>query len=281
MNTKELLKSIGTRTNGDLYFGVVGPVRSGKSTFIKKFMEIAVIPNISDEGDKKRAVDELPQSGVGKTITTTEPKFVPNNSVMINVEDSLNINVRLVDCVGYVIDDAKGYKDEDGVRMVKTPWFEDAIPFDEAARIGTQKVISDHSTIGIVVTTDGSIADIDRANYVEAENEIINELNFLRKVLDIYMSQTLVFKNKKILCTGEELIDLIKTITNAENANIELETSVLDSSCGCINTSEIPILDVDKIWILSNNERKIFKYSYPQAISLFERCNISLKYIKC
>ena len=112
-----------------------------------------------------------------------------------------------------------------------------------------------------------------------SSNEIINELNFLRKVLDIYMSQTLVFKNKKILCTGEELIDLIKTITNAEN--IELETSVLDSSCGCINTSEIPILDVDKIWILSNNERKIFKYSYPQAISLFERCNISLKYIKC
>ena len=112
-----------------------------------------------------------------------------------------------------------------------------------------------------------------------SSNEIINELNFLRKVLDIYMSQTLVFKNKKILCTGEELIDLIKTITNAEN--IELETSVLDSSCGCINTSEIPILDVDKIWILSNQERKIFKYSYPQAISLFERCNISLKYIKC
>ena len=114
-----------------------------------------------------------------------------------------------------------------------------------------------------------------------SSNEIINELNFLRKVLDIYMSQTLIFKNKKILCTGEELIDLIKTITNVENANIELETSVLDSSCGCINTSEIPILDVDKIWILSNNERKIFKYSYPQAISLFERCNISLKYIKC
>ena len=181
MNTKELLKSIGTRTNGDLYFGVVGPVRSGKSTFIKKFMEIAVIPNISDEGDKKRTIDELPQSGVGKTITTTEPKFVPNNSVSVSVDDSFNVNVRLVDCVGYVIDDAKGYKDEDGVRMVKTPWFEDAIPFDEAAKIGTQKVISDHSTIGVVVTTDGSVADIDRANYVEAENEIINELVKLGK----------------------------------------------------------------------------------------------------
>jgi len=181
VNTKELLKNIGTRTNGDLYFGVVGPVRSGKSTFIKKFMEMAIIPNILDEGDKKRAIDELPQSGVGKTIMTTEPKFVPNNSVMINVEESLSINVRLVDCVGYVIDDAKGYQDEDGVRMVKTPWFEDAIPFDEAAKIGTQKVISDHSTIGIVVTTDGSIADIDRVNYVEAENEIINELVKLGK----------------------------------------------------------------------------------------------------
>ena len=181
MNTKELLKSIGTRTNGDLYFGVVGPVRSGKSTFIKKFMEIAVIPNIADEGDKKRTIDELPQSGVGKTITTTEPKFVPNNSVSVSVDDSFNVNVRLVDCVGYVIDDAKGYKDDDGVRMVKTPWFEDAIPFDEAAKIGTQKVISDHSTIGVVVTTDGSIADIDRVNYVDAENEIINELVKLGK----------------------------------------------------------------------------------------------------
>ena len=181
MNTKELLKNIGTRTNGDLYFGVVGPVRSGKSTFIKKFMEMAIIPNIFDEGDKKRTIDELPQSGAGKTIMTTEPKFVPNNSVTINVEEDLNINVRLVDCVGYVINDSKGYKDEDGVRMVKTPWFEDAIPFDEAAKIGTQKVISDHSTIGIVVTTDGSISDIERENYVDAESEIINELIKLGK----------------------------------------------------------------------------------------------------
>ena len=190
MNTKELLKNIGARTNGDLYLGVVGPVRSGKSTFIKKFMEIAVIPNIVDEGDKKRTIDELPQLGVGKTIMTTEPKFVPNNSVTVNVESELNINVRMVDCVGYVIDGAKGYKDEDGVRMVKTPWFEDAIPFDEAAKIGTQKVITDHSTIGIVVTTDGTITDIDRENYVESENEIISELIKIGKPFIVLVNST-------------------------------------------------------------------------------------------
>lgn len=219
MNTKELLKNIGTRTNGDLYFGVVGPVRSGKSTFIKKFMELAVIPNITDESDKKRAIDELPQSGVGKTIMTTEPKFVPNNSVTINVGEELNINVRLVDCVGYVIDEAKGYKDEDGVRMVKTPWFEDAIPFDEAAKIGTQKVINDHSTIGIVVTTDGSITDIERKNYVEAENEIINELIKLGKPF-------IVLVNSKDP-TGDNTLKIVKDLESKYNVpvlGINIET---------------------------------------------------------
>ncbi len=212
MDTKELLKNIGTRTNGDLYFGIVGPVRSGKSTFIKKFMEKAVIPNIFDEGDKKRTIDELPQSGVGKTIMTTEPKFVPNNSVTINVEENLSINVRLVDCVGYVIKDAKGYEDEDGVRMVKTPWFEDAIPFDEAAKIGTQKVISDHSTIGIVVTTDGSITDIDRVNYIEAENEIINELVKLGKPF-------IVLVNSKDP-TSEKTLKIVKDLESKYNVPV-------------------------------------------------------------
>ena len=212
MDTKELLKNIGTRTNGDLYFGVVGPVRSGKSTFIKKFMELAVIPNIADEDDKKRAIDELPQSGAGKTIMTTEPKFVPNNSVTINVEQELNINVRLVDCVGYVIKDAKGYKDEDGVRMVKTPWFEDAIPFDEAAKIGTQKVINDHSTIGIVVTTDGSVADIDRSNYVDAESEIINELVKLGKPFIVLVNS----KNP----SGGETLKIVKDLESKYNVPV-------------------------------------------------------------
>ncbi len=180
MNRNELLANLASRGNGDVYLGVVGPVRTGKSTFVKKFMELAIIPHIDNKDEKQRAIDELPISGEGKTITTMEPKFVPNKGVSINVND-LSINVRLVDCVGYVIKGAKGYEDEDGVRMVKTPWYEDSIPFDEAAKIGTQKVISDHSTIGVVVVSDGSILDIPRENYLEAEQEVIDELVKINK----------------------------------------------------------------------------------------------------
>ena len=180
MNRSELLANLASRGNGDVYLGVVGPVRTGKSTFVKKFMELAIIPNIVDKEEKQRAIDELPISGEGKTITTMEPKFVPNKGISINVND-IAINVRLVDCVGYVIKDAKGYKDEDGVRMVKTPWYEDAIPFDEAAKIGTQKVISDHSTIGMVVVSDGTILDIPKENYLDAEAQVIDELVKINK----------------------------------------------------------------------------------------------------
>ena len=176
MQTIDILKDIGTRCNGDIYFGVVGPVRCGKSSFIKRFMEIGVIPYIQDIDERKRAIDELPQSGEGKMIMTVEPKFVPNNAARIYVEDHLGINVRLVDCVGYVIEGAKGYSDESGVRYVKTPWFLEAIPFDEAAKVGTKKVICDHSTIGIVMTCDGSICDIDKDSYKQATIEIIEEL---------------------------------------------------------------------------------------------------------
>ncbi len=176
METTEILKNIGERCGGDIYLGVVGPVRVGKSTFIKNFMEKAVIPYVSDEYEKSRMIDELPQSGEGKTIMTMEPKFVPNNAATITFEDGFNVKVRLVDCVGYILPDAKGYKDEQGVRMVHTPWFQEPIPFDEAAKCGTQKVIQDHSMIGIVVTTDGSIVDLPRESYLEAEAEVIHEL---------------------------------------------------------------------------------------------------------
>lgn len=172
----QVILDIGKRTKGDIYLGIVGPVRTGKSTFIKRFMELAVIPFIEDEEEKRRAVDELPQSGQGKMIMTVEPKFVPNVAAKIKIEDDFNVNVRLVDCVGYVIDEAKGYRDENGVRLIKTPWFMEAIPFDEAAKIGTQKVIQDHSTIGIVITTDGSITDIERECYKKSEKEVIDEL---------------------------------------------------------------------------------------------------------
>jgi len=181
MNTKEILKDIGARTNGEIYLGVVGPVRSGKSTFIKRFIELAVLPNMNDEYEINRTKDELPQSGQGKQIMTTEPKFVPNSAALVKLEDDLAVKIRLVDCVGYVIEDAKGYKEDEEERMVKTPWFEDPIPFKEAAKIGTQKVIQEHSTIGVVVTTDGSIVDIPRSQYEDCEEEIINELKSLGK----------------------------------------------------------------------------------------------------
>ncbi len=176
-----MLKDIGKRCSGDIYLGVVGPVRCGKSTFIKRFMELAVIPYMEDVDAKKRAQDELPQSGEGRMIMTVEPKFVPNNAANIFVDDDFSVSVRLVDCVGYVIEGAKGYEDDYGTRYVKTPWFNEAIPFDEAAKVGTKKVIQDHSTIGIVVTSDGSVTDIEKENYVGATEEIIEELTQIGK----------------------------------------------------------------------------------------------------
>ena len=180
MDKLEIIKSITERTGGDLYLGVVGAVRTGKSTFIKKFIENMVVPNIGDEYEKKRCLDEIPQSAQGKMIMTTEPKFVPSKAAKVNVDD-FSCNVRLVDCVGYVIDGAKGYEDENGPRMVKTPWYDDEIPFIEAAEIGTEKVIRDHSSIGIVVTTDGSFGEIPRSNYIDAERRIVSELKDIGK----------------------------------------------------------------------------------------------------
>ena len=180
MNKNEIIKSIAERTNGDIYLGVVGAVRTGKSTFIKKFMENIVIPNIDDEFEKKRVIDELPQSAAGKQIMTTEPKFVPSNAVNISIDD-FDVSVRLIDCVGYVVKNAKGYEDENGPRMVKTPWYDEEIPFVEAAEIGTEKVIKDHSSIGIVVTTDGSFGELSRSDYLDAEKEVMEELNELNK----------------------------------------------------------------------------------------------------
>ena len=181
MDTTEILKNIAQRCGGDIYLGIVGPVRVGKSTFIKEFMEKAVIPYVHDEYEKALMIDELPHAGVGKTIMTTEPKFVPNNAATIEFDDGFTVNVRLVDCVGYVIPEAKGYKDEDGIRMVRTPWNDEPVPFNEAAKTGTQKVIQDHSTIGIVITTDGTISDLSREAYIEAEAEVIEELQAIGK----------------------------------------------------------------------------------------------------
>lgn len=181
MERVDIFRDIAERTNGDIYLGVVGAVRTGKSTFIKRFMELVVLPNMTDEAERARTIDELPQSAAGKTIMTTEPKFVPNHAIEINVTEGLDINVRLVDCVGYAVSGAKGYEDENGPRMINTPWFEEPIPFHEAAEVGTRKVIQEHSTLGVLVTTDGSITDLPREAYIEAEERVVAELKEVGK----------------------------------------------------------------------------------------------------
>ena len=180
---------IAKRTGGNIYIGVVGPVRSGKSTFISRFMNSLVIPNISDEFRRERANDEIPQSSAGKTIMTTEPKFVPEEAAVVNIND-VKMNVRLIDCVGYIVPSAIGYIENEAPRMVKTPWFEEEIPFNMAAEVGTQKVINDHSTIGVVVTTDGSITDIPREEYQAAEERIVSELNEINKPFVVLLNCT-------------------------------------------------------------------------------------------
>jgi stage IV sporulation protein A len=181
MEYYDIYRDISERTNGDIYLGVVGPVRTGKSTFIKRFMEALVIPNIQNEYSKDRAQDELPLSGDGRLITTTEPKFIPNEAVNIAIGSDLDVKVRLIDCVGYIVPEAEGHMNNNQPRMVKTPWFEEEIPFVQAAELGTKKVINDHSTIGIVITTDGTITDIPRNSYIEAESRVVNELKKLGK----------------------------------------------------------------------------------------------------
>ena len=190
MENFDIYRDIAERTNGDIYIGVVGPVRTGKSTFIKRFMDLFVIPNIENVHSKERAKDELPQSAAGKTIMTTEPKFVPNEAVSIVLEDEINFKVRLIDCVGYLVPGANGHLEDELPRMVSTPWFENKIPFAEAAEFGTRKVINEHSTIGIVITTDGSITDIGRDDYIEAETRVIDELKALNKPFVIVLNTT-------------------------------------------------------------------------------------------
>jgi len=186
----DIFRDISERTGGSIYIGVVGPVRTGKSTFIKRFMDLLVLPNIKDPHARKRTQDELPQSGAGRTVMTTQPQFVPEEPVRIEFRENVGFEVRLVDCVGYAAQGALGFEEAGGPRMVRTPWFDREIPFEEAAEIGTRKVIEEHSTIGLVVVTDGSITDLPRSSYVEAEERVIRELKELGKPFLVLLNST-------------------------------------------------------------------------------------------
>ncbi|MBE7038880.1 MAG: stage IV sporulation protein A [Ruminococcaceae bacterium] len=225
---ENIYNDIGVRCGGDIYIGVVGPVRTGKSTFIKRFMDLLVIPNINDAYKRERARDELPQSGAGKMIMTTEPKFVPNEAVNISLSDNANFNVRMIDCVGYIVDSALGHFDEEMPRMVKTPWSDEEIPFSKAAEIGTKKVITEHSTIGLLVTCDGTITDIDRKDYIEAEQRVANELKEINKPFVILVNS--------VNPEGEV----------AQKVKRELEDKY-NTSAICVNCATLTKEDINKI----------------------------------
>ena len=202
-STYDLYKDIQLRTGGEIYLGVVGPVRTGKSTFIKRFMNLLVLPFMEDENEKERAQDEMPQSAGGRTITTTEPKFIPKEAAHIRLGTDIDVNVRLIDCVGYMVDGATGHMEEDMERMVKTPWSAEEIPFTRAAEIGTRKVIRDHSTIGIVVTCDGSFGELGRESFTEAEERTIHELQSLGKPFVVLLNSAKPYAEETIALADE------------------------------------------------------------------------------
>jgi stage IV sporulation protein A len=218
-----IYQQIAERTQGDIYIGVVGPVRTGKSTFIKRFMDLLVIPNIENAYQKERARDELPQSASGRTIMTTEPKFVPNEAVNIVIDENIEMKVRLVDCVGYLVKGALGYMENNAPRMVSTPWFENSIPFEEAAEIGTKKVINEHSTIGLVITTDGSITEIPREEYIEAESRVINELKAINKPFVIVLNSVRPFDSETVRLKEELEEKYSVPVINVNCAQMRIE----------------------------------------------------------
>lgn len=217
-NTYDLYHDIQKRTGGEIYIGVLGPVRTGKSTFIKRFMEELVLPYMEDEHARQRAQDEMPQSAGGKTITTTEPKFIPNEAAEVTLNGDISVSVRLIDCVGYMVEGAAGHMEEDAERMVKTPWFDYEIPFTQAAEIGTDKVMNDHSTIGLVITTDGSFGEIPRANYLEAEERTILALKRSGKPFIVLVNSQKPYSEdaKKTAKEIEEKYDVTAVTANCE-----------------------------------------------------------------
>ena len=265
MDKKEVIRNIAMRTGGDIYLGVVGAVRTGKSTFIRRFMENMVIPNIKDEFEKKRALDELPQAASGKMIMTTEPKFIPANAAKINI-DEFSANIKMIDCVGYIINDAKGVDDENGPRYVMTPWYSEPIPFAEAAEIGTEKVIKEHSTIGIVVTTDGSFGEFKRSDYLSAEEMVINELHELGKPYIVLLNSANPGSEETIKLTNE-LKEKYNVPVLAINVELMQERDMLNILKEALY--EFPVIEV-KInipdWIAILNPSHYVKKEYIEKI---------------
>lgn len=265
MDKMEIIKNISSRTGGEIYLGVVGGVRTGKSTFIKKVIENLVVPYIEDEYEKKRALDEIPQSSGGKTIMTIEPKFVPTSAAKITIDD-FTCSMRLIDCVGYVINNAKGAEDENGPRMVKTPWYDEEIPFVEAAEVGTEKVIKDHSTIGIVMTTDGSIGEFDRSDYLDAENRVITELKEIGKPFIVVLNTT-----HPTLPDTERLAQSLKEEYGVPVLPISVETMTDKDITNILREAlyEFPIVEV-KVdmpeWIAILNSKHEVKKKYIESI---------------
>ena len=271
METQSIYQDIATRTSGDIYIGVVGPVRTGKSTFIKRFMETLVLPNIPSEYRRERATDELPQSSAGRTIMTTEPKFIPEEAVEIHVDDDASLKVRMIDCVGYIVPSSLGYVENNAPRMVMTPWFKEEIPFNMAAEIGTKKVITEHSTIGLVVTTDGSISDIPRAEYEEAEMRVIDELWQMNKPFVVLLncqnpsSASARELREKLQAAYKVPVLAVNCMELSESDIKEILSSVL---------YEFPVKEISvemPRWILSLNKEHWLKSSLMGSI--FGACN--------
>ncbi|WP_373892657.1 stage IV sporulation protein A [Virgibacillus natechei] len=266
MEKVDIFKDISKRTNGDIYLGIVGAVRTGKSTFIKKFMELVVLPNIEEESERTRAHDELPQSAAGKTIMTTEPKFIPNQAVSVSVDEGLDVNVRLVDCVGYAVDGAKGFEDENGPRMVHTPWYEDEIPFHDAAEIGTRKVIQEHSTIGVVVTTDGTIGEIERNDYADSEAKVVDELKEVGKPFIMVINSTNPRSQETELLRQDltEKYDIPVLCMSVESMTEHDVYNVLREAL-----YEFPVLEVNvnlPSWVMSLKEDHWLRENYQESI---------------
>ncbi|MCX4249229.1 MAG: stage IV sporulation protein A [Bacilli bacterium] len=266
MEMKEIIESISKRGNGSIYLGVVGAVRTGKSTFIKKVIENLVVPNIEDEYEKKKCLDEIPQSSNGKQIMTTEPKFVPSNGATIKIDD-FTTNIKLIDCVGFVIDNSIGYEDNEGnPRLVNTPWYSEAIPFIEAAEIGTEKVIKDHSTIGIVLTSDGSFNEFRRNDYVDAEEKVINELKTLNKPFIVILNTTSPTDTQtlKIKAEIEEKYGVEVIPMNVENMGKREINDILK-----LAVDEFPVVDVNVLlpeWIHVLSNKNEIKAHYLDKI---------------